>query len=334
MAPAVSVLLPVRDGGGFIGEALSSLTEQTLDEFEVIVVDDGSRDDTAEVVAARAAADARIRLVRQERTGIVSALEAARGLARAPFLARMDADDVALPRRLECQVARLERGDVEACGGQVEFFPCRSVRDGMRAYEAWLNTLTSPQRAARDAYIECPIAHPTMMVRRGALAAVGGWRTRPWPEDYDLVLRLHRGGLRFCSVPVHVLRWREHEQRLSRTSGRYTQAAFVRCKVHHLRAQLIRREGTVVIYGCGPVGKSFARELQRQGVGIEAFLEVDPRKIGKRVYGVPVYAMEQSHEFPDSLAIGAVAGVRAREEIRSAAREIGRRDGVDFVAVA
>lgn len=334
MAPLVSVLMPVRDGATYLDQALESIQSQTLSDFELIVVDDGSRDASPEIVASRAAGDPRVRLIRRSKTGIVGSLEAARGLARAPLLARMDADDIALPRRLEHQVARLARGDIDVCGGQVELFPRSQVRDGMRVYEGWLNHLTVVERAALDTYVECPIAHPTLLARREAVAAAGGWRTRAWPEDYDLILRLHRSGVSYCSVEMPVLRWRDHDRRLSRTHERYTQEAFVRCKVHHLRAQFLQPGRSVALYGCGPVGKRFAREFQRQGVEISAFLEVDERKIGKRVYGVPVRPMGMAVEFLASFGVGAVAGSRARADIRAAAADIGRRDGVDFVAVA
>ena len=168
--------MPVRDAAPYVEEALASILDQTVSELEVVVVDDGSRDGTSEILDRCAARDRRVHLVKQERAGVVVASARAYGLARGPVLARMDADDIALPDRLECQLDRLAVGDVGACGGQVEFFPDSEVRDGMRRYEQWLNELTSPALAARDVFVECPIAHPTLTLRREALAAAGGWR--------------------------------------------------------------------------------------------------------------------------------------------------------------
>ncbi|MGI9659296.1 MAG: glycosyltransferase, partial [Gaiellaceae bacterium] len=332
--PRVSVLMPVRDAARYVEDALASILEQTVSDLEVVVVDDGSRDATHAILARCAAADRRVRLVTQERAGVVVASARAQLLARASVLARMDADDIALPDRLECQLDRLSVGDIGACGGQVEFFPDAEVRGGMRRYETWLNTLTSPELAARDVFVECPIAHPTLMVRREALEAAGGWRGCAWPEDYDIMLRLYRAGVGFCSVDQPVLRWREHGRRLTRTDERYTQAAFVRCKVHHLRAHLGARAGSVVVFGCGPVGKAFARELQRQGSRVAAFLEVDPRKIGKTVHGAPVHAMDDAATLVELPAVGAVAGAEPRDQVRGAAGRCGWTEGADFFAVA
>ena len=326
--------MPVRDAEPHVEEAVSSILEQTMEKLELIVVDDGSRDGTPAILAARAAGDSRMHVVTQERAGVVIASERACRLAQAPVFARMDADDIALPDRLERQLERLGVGDIGACGGQVEMFSHARVGDGMRRYETWLNGLTTPALAARDAFVECPIAHPTLMVRREALARAGGWRACGWPEDYDLMLRLYRSRVSFCSVDAPVLRWREHPRRLTRADPRFTQAAFVRCKVHHLHAHLGARGEPLVIFGCGPVGKAFAREVQRQGGAVEAFLEVDGRKIGKVVHGAPVHAMEDAVQFADAAAVAAVAGPKARAQIREAALACGWTEGVDFFAVA
>jgi glycosyltransferase involved in cell wall biosynthesis len=331
--PLVSVLVPVRDEAEYLDEALRSLAAQTLEDFEVLVVDDGSVDETAEVAGAFAAADRRFRLIRQPRSGVVAAAERARAEARGRYVACMDGDDVARPRRLELQLEALESEDLAACGGGVSYFSTERVSDGLRRYERWLNSLTTVELARRDVFVESPIANPTLFVRRDVLAALGGYRETPWPEDYDLVLRLWASGARFRNLEHVVLDWRDHPARLSRTSPRYTVEAFARCRVHHLRSTLLGDGRDVVVWGAGPVGKLFARELMSAGVGVAAFVEVDPRKLGKSIYGVPVVAHHEDVA-PAAVALGAVAGAEARERLRELAAAHGRREGVDFVAVA
>ena len=90
----------------------------------------------------------------------------------------------------------------------------------------------------------------------------------------------------------------------------------------------------VVVWGAGPVGKSFARELRRQGSEVVAFVEVDPRKIGREIYGTPVVSVDDAARFADAFAVGAVSGEEARTRIREMVAVQGRREGVDFVAVA
>lgn len=279
-----------------------------------MVVDDGS----AEPVRAPGAC-----VVRQPALGVAAALRRACAEARGRYLARMDADDLALPERLAVQVGVLEAEGLDAVGGRVE-------AEGRRRYEAWVNSLVTVEAARRDVFVECPLPHPTLLVRREALEAAGGYREVAWPEDYDLVLRLWARGARFRNVEQVVLRWRDSPERLSRRDARYAVEAFVRCKAHHLRAALLGGRD-VVVWGAGPVGKAFARELRERLV---AFVEVDPDKIGRTVYGVPVVPVEQAPRFADAFALGAVAGEEARARIRAMVAEQGREEGVDFVAVA
>jgi cellulose synthase/poly-beta-1,6-N-acetylglucosamine synthase-like glycosyltransferase len=352
--PRVSVLLPCRNAAAYLPEAIASLEAQTYADFEVVAVDDGSADATAALLDGWAARDGRVRVLRTPARGLVPALVSALDAAAGELIARMDADDVAEPDRLARQVALLDaRPDVVACGTRVRYFPRGAVRDGARRYEQWLNALTEPEELARDIFVECPIAHPTLVARRAALEAVGGYRDAGWPEDYDLVLRLWAAGGRLANVPAVLLRWRERPDRASRTDPRYSADAFRRCKVHHLRRTLLRApeaagaagggeaagpEGAAprpaVVWGAGPVGKHFARELIRQGVPLAAFVDLDPRKIGQQVYGVPVVAPAEIGRFRGALALAAVGSPGAREEIRAALDDAGWREGVDYVAVA
>jgi glycosyltransferase involved in cell wall biosynthesis len=301
----------VRDEAAFLAEALGSLSAQTLEDFEVVVVDDGSQDQSAEIADAHAAEDDRFRVLRQPRAGLVAALERARAEARGELLARMDGDDVALPRRLELRVAAMQAEGLDACGGRIEYFP--RATEGARRYACWINSLTTTEAAARDVFVECPLPHPTLAVRRDALEQTGGYRDCGWPEDYDLVLRLWARRARFRNVAETVLRWREHPRRLSRIEPRYSLDAFVRCKVHHLRQTLLRGRRGVIVWGAGPVGKSFGRAF---GDELRGFVEVDPRKLGWTIYGVPVISADDAPHFEDALWLGAVAGEEPRTRIR------------------
>jgi glycosyltransferase involved in cell wall biosynthesis len=291
----------------------------------VIVVDDGSRDSSGEIARDWANRDRRFRVLRQEPAGFVAASERARAEARGAYLATMGADDVSRPRRLELQLTALEEEGLAACGGGVAFFP--EVSDGLRRYEGWLNSLSTVEAAERDLFVECPIGHPTLLARAEAVS----YRVVDWPEDYDLLLRIWGAGGRFRNVDEVVLDWRDHPARLARTDARYSLEAFARCRARYLRQDVLEGRAAV-IWGAGPVGKLHARALREAGVEIEAFVDVDPRKIGKRIYGIPVLS---HHDGPrGGVALGAVSGEAGRASLRQLAHEQGRRDGVDFFAVA
>jgi hypothetical protein len=200
----------------------------------------------------------------------------------------------------------------------------------MRTYADWLNGLVTAEAAARDVFVECPLPGPALTAR----AELVSYRETGWPEDYDIVFRIWAAGGRFRNVEALVHRWRDHPERLSRTTATYSLDAFRRCKVHHLRRTLLAGGRAVVIWGAGPTGKAFARELQRAGNGVAAFVEVDPRKLGKRIHGAPVVPVEQAGGFPGTLALGAVAGADGRARVRELAAAHGLAEGSDFVAVA
>jgi GT2 family glycosyltransferase len=333
--PPLSVLLPVRDGGVHLDEAIDSLEQQSFGEFEVLAVDDGSTDDSLEKLRAWASRDARVTVIEQAAQGIVAALEAGRALARGRYLARMDADDVSAPTRFARQYEWMEsRSELSLCGCRVEYFPREHVRGGALWYEAWINSTSTREEVAREIFVECPIAHPTFFMRAEAVAAVGGYQERGWPEDYDLVFRLWRAGGGLGVVPEKLLSWREGEGRLSRTDPRYSPNAFRRCKAHYLLEAFPRLAEGALIWGAGPVGKALARELVERGAKLSAFAEVNPRKIGQQIYGAPVLGTAQALANREVLHLGAVGQKGAREQLRSLLSEAGLEELKSFVLMA
>jgi len=333
--PRVSVLLPVRDAAATLAECLGSLRRQTLRDFEILAVDDGSRDGSGEQLAAAAREDPRLVPLKATGAGLVPALNLALGRVRAPFVARMDADDVAAPERLEAQARRLEqdpRVDVLGCAVELLEDP-RTPAPGMRAYVAWQNSLLDHDAIVREIFVESPLVHPSVMLRTPALVGLGGYREFDGPEDYDLWLRGHRRGLRFAKLEDVLLSWRDAPGRLTRTDPRYAPRRFRELKIAALEAALLRGRRGVVVWGAGPIGKAWAHALSRCGHRVEAFVEVDARKIGRRIQGVPVLSVQDAG-LRGPLHIGAVGQKGARGRIREAVARLGLQEGRDFVAVA
>jgi glycosyltransferase involved in cell wall biosynthesis len=332
----VSILLPARNAQATLDEALESIRAQSHPDWELIAVDDGSQDDTPAILERWSRRDDRIRILRHSNSlGIVAALNAALAVARGPVVARMDADDVSLPERVERQLAMLATGEAEVVGCQVRYFPEELVAGGARRYEEWLNSLVTPEEHARDLFIECPLAHPTFMMPRDLLESVGGYRARGWPEDYDLLLSLWRRGRRLAKVPEVLFHWREAADRTSRTHPDYTPDAFRRCKAHHLRRSYLAGDRPALIWGGGPFGKLLARELIAEGTPPRGFVDLSPRRIGQVIYGVRV--LSQPEAFPlkgQVFGIAAVGQAGARDEIRAAMAGAGWVEGVDFCCAA
>lgn len=327
--------MPCRDAAVHLPQAIRSLSLQTFREFEVVAVNDGSRDETAEVLERWAARDDRVRALHQERAGLAEALQAGTALCRGEFLARADADDVAHPRRFAEQVALLlARPELAAVGTHVRYFPHGFVGWGARRYQQWLNRLVEPESLARDIFVECPIAHPTLMIRRSALEEVGGYLANGWPEDYDLVLRLHLAGAQLANVPRVLHFWRERDDRASRSDPRYSAEAFRRCKIHYLRRSWPRGREAVNLWGAGRVGKAFARALLDEGLQVLGFFDIDPCKIGQEIYGAPVWDAREVKAHRDGHLLVVVGAPGARRLIREQLAEAGFREPEDYRCVA
>ncbi len=330
-APIVSVLLPFRDAAPTVEAALRSVLRQTEGRLECVAVDDGSRDDGASRVAAQAATDPRVRLLRGERRGLVASLGLGLHACRGRFVARMDADDWMHRARLAAQLALLaDDPALGAVGCHVRLFPRTGLSQGMRAYEAWLNGLGSADDVHREAFIECPIAHPTLLARRELVS----YRETEWPEDYDLLLRWREAGVRVGVVPRRLHGWRDHPERLSRRDPRYGVDRFVACKAAFLAKGLLAGEASYVLWGFGGTGRSLARALRGHGKQLAAVVELHPGRLGQWIHGAPVVPPEALPDLPRRPLLVSVAGASARQEIRGALARMGFVEVRDYLCTA
>jgi glycosyltransferase involved in cell wall biosynthesis len=211
-SPAISCLIPVFNAERFLPAAMDSVLGQTFADFEVVVVDDGSTDRSAEIIADYARRDPRVKLFSKPNGGIVSALNFGLQHCRGDHVARMDADDIALPDRFAVQMATFaQHPDAVAVGGLIQ-----SIDENGNPISA----PGSPSRVTQtrlDCFppVVANVQHSAGTFRRSALVAVGGYRrTFPHAEDYDLYLRLAAYG-RFYNPPTLVLWYRVHGGSLS-----------------------------------------------------------------------------------------------------------------------
>jgi len=210
MQPLVSILLPIWNARAHLPACLNSIARQSCRAYELLVVDDGSTDNSAEFVANYARQDPRIRLWRLPHCGIVPALNVGLSLARAPLIARMDADDCMHDRRLELQLECLHADPgLVLVASRVRGFPDHQLDLGMREYLRWQNACMSSGEIADQRYVESPLCHPSVTFRRAPILAAGGYRAGAFAEDYELWLRLLARGARMCKLEQVLLQWRQ-----------------------------------------------------------------------------------------------------------------------------
>jgi glycosyltransferase involved in cell wall biosynthesis len=332
--PLVSILLPARDAASTIEPCLRSILRQRLADWECIVVDDGSRDETVDVIARFAKRDERFRVMQLPPQGIVRALNAGLSVVEGELVARMDADDVMHRDRLLRQSEAMHADPaLAAVGCQVRMFPRQGLAPGRRAYERWLNGLSSVEDVRRDAFVECPIAHPALMVRRRVLGSLG-YREVEWPEDYDLLLRMLGQHLRIGIVARRLMAWRDRPQRLSRRDPRYAMDRFISCKAAFLAQGFLAAHGSFVLWGYGDTGKALARALASCEKRVSSIVEVHPGRIGQRIAGVPVVGIEAVRGLRGQPIVVSVAGAGPRTEIRAHLARCGFQELEDFVCAA
>ncbi|MBT3638287.1 MAG: glycosyltransferase, partial [Opitutae bacterium] len=293
---------------------------QCFKDWELLAVNDHSSDNSENIVRGYAAKDNRIQPIQSIEKGLVPALNLGVKHSAAPFVARMDADDRMLPKRLRSQVDFMEENpEVGLVSCKVEYFSS-SPNDtrGYENYVDWTNKLLSHEEISVNRFVESPFAHPSVLFRKSLLDEFGPYEDGDFPEDYELWLRFLSGGVRMNKIDDVLLQWRDRPARLSRQCKRYSKDAFQRTKARYLAMWLnehIDRGMTLTAWGAGKVARKQAAHLSREGVNIERFFDVDPKKIGTPRPGLRVSAIEDIPA-PGKIFLLVLAGARsAREKI-------------------
>ena len=197
----VTVLLPVYNAKSYIADAVHSILQQTYRNFELLIIDDGSTDGSGEILKKLSTVDSRIRLYQHENRGLIATLNEGLQLCRTELVARMDADDIALPTRLEKQREfLLQHERVAVCGTAMQFLETGTIRAAMHG---------EPQSI--ELLFHNTVYHPTVMYRRSIILQVGGYSTAfPCAEDYGLWVTLAQAGYAIDNLPEVLLKYRMH----------------------------------------------------------------------------------------------------------------------------
>jgi hypothetical protein len=281
--PRVSVLLPVCNGLPWLEESLRSLSAQTLGDIEILVLEDGSTDATAELLASWP--DPRVRTIPTGGRGIAGALAIGLREAKAPLIARQDADDVSLPERLEKQATYLERYthiDLVAC--LAEYIDAKGEQvagvwvDAIRAQH---DTAVTPDQIRDLMPLTCCITHGSIVARADVLRAAGGYRDGTAPaEDYDLWLRLLPQA-QLAKLPERLYQYRVHEAQ----SGARARDSQLRQTIAAKLAYLRRL--------CPKLPSPTRLAVVGSGAGADVFCEMAPEQRFVPVPGLPALMRER-----------------------------------------
>jgi glycosyltransferase involved in cell wall biosynthesis len=199
----VSVILPVYNGQNYLAAAIESILGQTYTDYELIIIDDGSSDSTKEIVLSYS--DSRIKYFYQENRGLSISLNRGIEYSQYEYIARMDADDIALPQRLEMQITYLkDNPNIDLVGGQMHAINADGDFIGYR------HSPVGEENIGRYIKFGCPVFHSTYLVRKYVYKSLSGYRNLKTAQDYDLLLRAHEHGFIIENLSFTVLSYRVH----------------------------------------------------------------------------------------------------------------------------
>ncbi|MDM7325902.1 MAG: glycosyltransferase family 2 protein [Thermosynechococcus sp. Uc] len=204
--PVISVILPVFNSGQYIERSIKSILDQSFNDFELIIIDDGSSDDSFEILSKYAKLDERIHLIRRDNQGLIYTLNQAIEIAKGQYIARMDADDLALPKRLEYQLAFLEENQLHLCGSSVQL---------MGAATGYWYYPHSHAGCEVELLFGVPFAHPSVMGHSSVFKELRYSSEWPLVEDYDLWQRAWAAGFKMGNVREVLLQYRVHRKQTS-----------------------------------------------------------------------------------------------------------------------
>lgn len=329
----VSVILPFRNGGQAIEHAIASIVEQTYTDWELLLIDNGSTDESTYIAHRWAERDPRIRVLHEPRIGIAHGLNTGLAKAQGTCIARMDADDISHPARFAEQVAYLEvHPEIGVLGTRTSFTSSVHEHRGMEAFVHWQNMLLTPHEHYLKRFVDAPLAHPTVLFRRELVEQHGGYDAGPMPEDHELWLRWMDAGVRFAKLPVELLTWNDHAQRLSRTHTNYSVDAFFSTKVKWLAKWLKRKLNgrPVIIAGTSVLCQERSALLEAAGIAVKAYTDVK----GRGVQGRTFIPHDQLPSAGEAFIVSFISQRGTGDRIAAYFAGRGLVEGVDFILAA
>lgn len=279
--------MAAKDTAPYLHDCLNSILAQTYTNWELIVANDHSTDETPQILEEYAAKDNRIRVINSERHLLIPTLKEAYKLCRGTLINRMDSDDKMPDYKLELLVTewlKYGKGHIIA-GGTEHFVDNGEVGEGFLRYERWLNDVAKRSVHYEEIYQECVIPSHCWIIHKDDFDKVEAFEPEIYPEDYDLCFRFYSHGLTVIGIDSILHYWRDRSNRISRTWHCYQDNRYFDLKLKYFYNIDRDTNRPLILWGGGRNGKDMAKLLQDRG---ETFHWVcdNERKIGKDIYGV------------------------------------------------
>ncbi len=329
--PLISVVLPFFQEKQELNVSIESVLNQSFTSFELILVGNNASQIASSIAQSWRKKDKRIVLLKEEKQGIVYALNAGISHARGKYIARMDGDDRSLPQRLEKQVFFLENNqqyDVVSC--QTKFGSTIHESRGYGLFVEWQNSIITNEQHQLYRFIESPLAHPSVMFRKTLVDKHGLYSTDDIPEDYELWLRWMENGVSFYKLPEVLIEWNDHQKRLSRNHSNYSKEAFNFVRSNYLTRWIkkeVHASKKIIVCGSSKICRKRAALLQKNGIEISGFTDVSLR----RQKQADVIHYEELTKAEDWFLINFISKRGVGDAIRKYFTTKGFVEGIDFI---
>lgn len=288
--------MPMKDSAAFLKEALDSIIKQSYTNWELLIIDDHSCDDSRSIAYSFEKEHRNIFCFSNLENGIIPALVLGLSRSKGEFITRMDSDDLMPENRLELMHKKWnERKEPKTIvTGKVRYFG-KTISKGYQDYENWLNTINSQNKQWQNVYRECVIASPNWFLKKSALLEMGGFTNLKYPEDYHLVLRWYAENFQILCCSEITLLWREHPQRTSRNSANYGQRAFFDLKISHFINHKYSGSN-LLLWGTGTKARISASLLKKHKIPFD-WMDLNPQHYPQGIQGKTIKSFQETKLF-------------------------------------
>jgi len=329
--PLVSIVMAVKDTAPYLHDCLDSVLAQTYKNWELIVVNDHSSDDSPKILQEYASEDSRIRFYNSSKPRLIPTLQEGYAETKGTLINRMDSDDKMPAYKIQVLVDEWQKhgkGTVIA-GGTKHFVDEGSVGDGFIKYEEWLNKVARTNTHYQEIYRECVIPSHCWIIHKDDFDAAGAFDPIVYPEDYDLCFRFYKMGLTIVGIDNSLHHWRDRSNRIARTWEEYKDNRYFDLKLRYFYELDRDKSRPLVLWGAGKNGKDMAKLLQDYNDTFHWVCD-NERKIGKDIYGVQMEHFDCTRTIENPQIIIVVASPEGKIEIEKKLISWNKRPVSDF----
>ncbi len=333
--PKISVILPYYNSETTLKRAIESILSQSHTDFELILIDNNSTDNSLNIATSYANLDHRIILISEKQQGVMYASNKGWENSKGDYIARMDSDDWSHPHRLEMQKEFLDKNPTHgAVGTQVRHISHSEFTGGMARFVSWSNSLITDDQISNNRFVELPIVNPSAMWRRKVAHKFGMYLCGEFPEDYEMWLRWMEKKVKIAKINKILLDWYDSDTRISRNHSIYSDKSFYKIKTHYLARWLKENNPfhpDVAIWGASKISRRRAKLLEKYGIKISCYIDT---KQNKRQLDKKVYFYKDIPSSKEIFVLTYIKQMDAREQTKDFLSKKGYKDGVSFLSVS